>query len=146
APNSLPLRSPNLHYPDAQPSTSNGLRAASRRPSTPKGPAPDLRKRPKNKDKLNFDEKNAQIFSLRLDHAHLQSHLYIDQYCVAFTVSFVTLSSLFLHTYSGSDTNSSFFVSGAFILILLSSLSLYLCVMMLARLTFREIRIQEIQE
>ncbi|XP_057732796.1 uncharacterized protein LOC130948102 isoform X1 [Arachis stenosperma] len=123
-------------HPDAQPSTSNGLRAAIRRPSAPEGPAPDLRKRSKNKDKLDFDEKNAQIFRLRLDHAHLQSRLYIDQYCVAFTVSFVTLSSLFLHSYLGSDTNSGFFVSGAFVPILLSSLSLYMWVMMLARLTF----------
>ncbi|RYR08693.1 hypothetical protein Ahy_B05g076508 [Arachis hypogaea] len=45
-------------HPDAQPSTSNSLRAAIRRPSAPKGPASDLRKRPKNKDKLDFDEKN----------------------------------------------------------------------------------------
>ncbi|XLU50040.1 hypothetical protein S245_044854, partial [Arachis hypogaea] len=59
-------------HSDAQPSTSNGLRDAIRRlSSTPEGPAPDLKKRPKSKDKLNFDEKNAQIFRLRLDHAHL---------------------------------------------------------------------------
>ncbi|RYR74212.1 hypothetical protein Ahy_A02g008847 [Arachis hypogaea] len=61
APNSLPLRSPNLHHPDAQPSTSHGFRVAIRRPNAPEGPVPDLRKQPKNKDKLNFDEKNAQI-------------------------------------------------------------------------------------
>ncbi|XLT47375.1 hypothetical protein HN873_039979, partial [Arachis hypogaea] len=124
--NSLPLYSPNLYHPNAQPCTSDGLRATICRPSAPEGPAPDLRKQPKNKDKLDFDEKNAQIFRLRLDHAHLQSRLYIDQYCVAFTVSFVTFSSLFLHTYLGSDINSGFFVSGAFVPILLSSLSLYM--------------------
>ncbi|MED6139026.1 hypothetical protein PIB30_079971 [Stylosanthes scabra] len=123
-------------HPDAQPSTSNALRPAIRRPSATEGPAPDLRKRSKNKDKLDFDEKNAQIFRLRLDHAHLQSRLYIDHYSVAFTLSFVTLSSLFLHSYLDSDTTSGFLLTGAFVPILLSSLSLYMWFMMLARLTF----------
>ncbi|RYR39363.1 hypothetical protein Ahy_A09g044869 [Arachis hypogaea] len=55
-------------HPDTQPSTSNGLRATIRRPSTSEGPTPDLRNRLKNKDKFDFDEKNAQIFRPRLDH------------------------------------------------------------------------------
>ncbi|KAK7270507.1 hypothetical protein RIF29_23702 [Crotalaria pallida] len=121
-------------HPDSQPQQSNGLRAAIRRPSD----TPDLRKRNnKSKDKNNdFDESNAQIFRLRLDQSHLQSRLYIDHYCVAFTVSFVTLCSLLLQNYLDSDKNNGILANGVFVPILLSILSLYMWVMLFVRVTF----------
>ncbi|KAK7343674.1 hypothetical protein VNO77_12597 [Canavalia gladiata] len=128
-------------HPDSQPQ-SNGLRAAIRRPGIDgyqplsSKTATELKKKNKSKDKLDFDENNAQIFRLRLDHAHLQSRLFIDQYCVAFTLSFAALSSLLLHTFLDSPQNPGFFANGVFVPVLLSILSLYTWTTLLAKVTF----------
>ncbi|KAE9611297.1 hypothetical protein Lal_00011574 [Lupinus albus] len=124
-------------HPDSQPQSS-ATRAAIRRPSSTATDGPEIKRRnTKSKDKpSDFDENNAQIFRLRLDHSHLRSRLYIDHYCVAFTVSFVTLSSLLLHKYLNSDNNLGFLESGIFVPILLSSLSLYMWLMLFLRVTF----------
>ncbi|XP_004496589.1 uncharacterized protein [Cicer arietinum] len=128
-------------HPDSQPQT-NGLKAAIRRPgvdgyqSLSSKTTTDLRKRNKSKDKVDFDESNAQIFRLRLDQSHLQSRLYIDQYCVAFTVSFVALFSLLLHHFLDSQENNGLLANGVFVPILLSILSLYSWGTLLAKVAF----------
>ncbi|XP_027367283.1 uncharacterized protein LOC113873384 [Abrus precatorius] len=125
-------------HPDSQPQT-NGLRAAIRRPGIDgyqplsSKTASELKKRNKPKD---FDENNAQIFRLKLDYAHLQSRLFIDQYCVAFTLSFAALSSLLLHYFLDSTQNRGFFSNGVFVPILLSILSLYTWGNLLVKVTF----------
>ncbi|CAJ1977083.1 unnamed protein product [Sphenostylis stenocarpa] len=128
--------------PDSQPQ-SNGLRAAIRRPGID-GYQPlsaktsaELKKRNKsNKDKPDFDENNAQIFRLTLDHTYLQSRLFADQYCVAFTLSFAALFSLLLHNFLQSPPDSGFFANGVFVPILLSILSLYMWGTLLGKVTF----------
>ncbi|KAK7279979.1 hypothetical protein RJT34_25041 [Clitoria ternatea] len=128
-------------HPDSQPQ-SNGLRAAIRRPSTDayqplsSKTAAELKKRNKSKDKVDFDENNAQIFRLRLDQGHLQSRLFVDQYCVAFTLSFAALSSLLLHRFLDSPKDHGFFANGAFVPVLLSILSLYMWGTLLVKITF----------
>jgi len=121
-------------HPDSQPQ-SNGLKAAIRRPGTD-GTTNELRKRNKSKEKPDFDENNAQIFRIRLDQSHLQSRLYIDQYCVAFTVSFVTLFAILLHKFLDCHDNNGLLANGVFVPILLSILSLYTWGMLFVKVTF----------
>ncbi|KAI5400509.1 uncharacterized protein LOC127093111 [Lathyrus oleraceus] len=128
-------------HPDSQPQ-SNGLKAAIRRPGVD-GYQPlssktstELRKRSKTKDKVDFDESNAQIFRITLDQSHLQSRLYIDQYSVAFTVSFVALFSLLLHRFLDCSEDNGILANGVFVPILLSISSLYTWGMLLVKVTF----------
>ncbi|KAL5139749.1 hypothetical protein HKD37_10G029575 [Glycine soja] len=133
-------------HPDSQPQSSNGLRAAIRRPGSIDGYQPlssktaaEIKKRNKsnnNNNKSDFDENNAQIFRITLDHAHLQSRLFIDQYCVAFTLSFAALFTLLLHTFLDSPDNRGFFANGVFVPFLVSILSLYSWGSLLAKTTF----------
>ncbi|XP_061369560.1 uncharacterized protein LOC133312398 [Gastrolobium bilobum] len=118
-------------HPDSQ-SQNNGVRAAIRRP----GSNLDLKKRNKSKDKVDFDENNAQIFRLRLDHGHLQSRLFVNHYSLAFTLSFLALSSILLHNFLDSSQNHGFFANGVFVPVLLSISSLYTWGVVLARVTF----------
>ncbi|CAJ2630063.1 uncharacterized protein LOC123902576 [Trifolium pratense] len=121
-------------HPDSQPQ-SNGLKAAIRRPGTEPS-STELRKRNKSKDKVDFDENNAQIFRIKLDQSHLQSRLYIDQYIVAFTVSFVALFSILLHWFLDCSENNGLLANGVFVPILLSIFSLYTWGMLLFKVTF----------
>ncbi|TKY51277.1 hypothetical protein E2542_SST22787 [Spatholobus suberectus] len=128
-------------HPDSQPQ-SDGLRAAIRRPGIDgyqplsSKTAAEVRKRNnKSKDKFDFDENNAQIFRLTLDQGHLQSRLFIDQYCVAFTLSFAALFSLSLHNFLEPPKNRGFFANGVFVPVVLSILSLYTWGTLLAKVT-----------
>ncbi|KAL2324513.1 hypothetical protein Fmac_023571 [Flemingia macrophylla] len=128
-------------HPDSQPQ-SNGARAAIRRPGVDgyqplsSKTAAELKKRNKSKDKSDFDENNAQIFRLRLDQAHLQSRLFVDQYCVAFSLSFAALLSLLLHNFLEPPNNPGFFANGFFVPFILSISSLYTWATLLAKVTF----------
>ncbi|XP_029126461.1 uncharacterized protein LOC109795106 isoform X2 [Cajanus cajan] len=128
-------------HPDSQPQ-SNGARAAIRRPGVDgyqplsAKTAAELKKRNKSKDKSDFDENNAQIFRIRLNQDHLQSRLFIDQYCVAFTLSFAAILSLLLHNFLQPQNNRGFFANGVFLPFALSILSLYTWGTLLARVTF----------
>lgn len=62
---------------------------------------------------------------MRLDEGHLQSRLYVDQYCAAFTVSFVALFSILLHNFLDSKEDHGLLKTGVIVPILLSILSLY---------------------
>ncbi|KAI4351781.1 hypothetical protein L6164_006099 [Bauhinia variegata] len=128
---------------------SNGVRAAIRRPgssntgsgldgyqSLSSKTSAELRKRNKSKEKVDFDENNAQIFRLKLDGGNLKSRLYIDQYCVAFTISFIALSCLLLHNYLNVSEESGFLESGIFVPILLAILALAVWVLLLLKITF----------
>nr|KYP74894.1 Transmembrane protein 161B family [Cajanus cajan] len=116
-------------HPDSQPQ-SNGARAAIRRPGVDgyqplsAKTAAELKKRNKSKDKSDFDENNAQIFRIRLNQDHLQSRLFIDQYCVAFTLSFAAILSLLLHNFLQPQNNRGFFANGVFLPFALSILRL----------------------
>ncbi|XP_058763782.1 uncharacterized protein LOC131637210 [Vicia villosa] len=128
-------------HPDSQPQ-SNGLKAAIRRPGVD-GYQPlssktstELRKRSKAKDKVDFDESKAQIFRITLDQSHLQSRLYIDQYSVAFTVSFIALFSILLHRFLDCEEGNGFLANGVFVPVLLSILSLYTWGMLFVKVTF----------
>ncbi|KAK7391130.1 hypothetical protein VNO78_19519 [Psophocarpus tetragonolobus] len=116
-------------HPDSQ-AQSSGLRAAIRRPGLDPLSSAELKKR--NKSKLDFDENNAQIFRITLDHSHLLSRLFVHHYSLAFTLSFAALFSLFLHTFLQSPHHTSFFS----LPLLLSILTLYIWAWLLAKLTF----------
>ncbi|KAI4347521.1 hypothetical protein L6164_008330 [Bauhinia variegata] len=127
---------------------SNGVRAAIRRPGSSNtgsgldGYQPlssktsaELKKKNKSKEKVDFDENNAQIFRLKLDEGHLKSRLYIDQYCIAFTISFIALSCLLLHNYLHVSADSGFLESGVFVPILLTIWALAVWVLLLGKIT-----------
>ncbi|XP_058104841.1 uncharacterized protein LOC131248539 [Magnolia sinica] len=90
----------------ADPNQSN-LRAAIRRPeSSQENPEPKRRHR--SKDKVEFDESNAQIFRLRLVDAHLRSRLYFSNYQSVFVYSSVALSNLFLRRFLPEEDSGIF--------------------------------------
>ncbi|KAL8126109.1 hypothetical protein AgCh_013409 [Apium graveolens] len=74
--------------------------AAIRRPGAPEA---ELRPRKKTKQNFEFDENKAQIFRLKLSHAHLHSRLHFDQFHKAFSSTFVALFSLVLHMFLKVD-------------------------------------------
>lgn len=88
-----------IHPDDVSPNNSN-TRAAIRRPGAPET---ELRPRKKTKQNFEFDENKAQIFRLKLSHAHLQSRLHFDQFHKAFSSTFVALFSLVLHMFLKVD-------------------------------------------
>lgn len=88
-----------IHPDDVSPNNSN-TRAAIRRPGAPET---ELRPRKKTKQNFEFDENKAQIFRLKLSHAHLQSRLHFDQFHKAFSSTFVSLFSLVLHMFLKVD-------------------------------------------
>ncbi|XP_074379356.1 uncharacterized protein LOC141720692 isoform X2 [Apium graveolens] len=88
-----------IHPDDVSPYNSN-TRAAIRRPGAPEA---ELRPRKKTKQNFEFDENKAQIFRLKLSHAHLHSRLHFDQFHKAFSSTFVALFSLVLHMFLKVD-------------------------------------------
>ncbi|XP_030443919.2 uncharacterized protein LOC115666314 [Syzygium oleosum] len=102
----------NLGQSASQP----GLRAAIRRPSSDPSSGvngyqnlssnaaaanAEVRKRGRSKEKLEFDENNAQIFRLKLDEAHLESRIYFGEYGSVFALSLVGVSCAALNLYLG---------------------------------------------
>lgn len=125
----------------------SGVRAAIRRPDAsdsasglPSKSNSELRKRSKSKDKPEFDENNAQIFRLKLDEAHLQTRLYFNEYCNAFTFSFVALSSLLLQLlYLNSESNNSgLLVNGIFVPVLLAFAGVSKLLMLLGKVSYEK--------
>ncbi|KAF7813265.1 putative transmembrane protein 161AB [Senna tora] len=129
-------------HPDSLGQSSNGVRAAAasgldgyQNLSSKTGA--EIKKRNKAKEKVDFDENNAQIFRLKLDEGHLQSRLYCDQYCVAFTISFIALSCLLLHNYLNvSESSVGVWADGVFVPILVAILGLAMWFMLLWKITF----------
>ncbi|BBG98275.1 hypothetical protein Prudu_007634, partial [Prunus dulcis] len=125
----------------------SGVRAAIRRPDAsdsasglPSKSNSELRKRSKSKDKPEFDENNAQIFRLKLDEAHLQTRLYFNEYCNAFTFSFVALSCLLLQLlYLKTESNNSgFLVNGIFVPVLLGFAGVSKLLMLLGKVSYEK--------
>ncbi|KAL5538764.1 hypothetical protein UlMin_043553 [Ulmus minor] len=123
---------------------SNGVRAAIRRPESsdsgsgvPSKSNPELRKRGKTKEKLDFDESNAQIFRIKLDDAHLQSRMYSNEYRNSFTISFIAISCLFLQIYLNNGVEKSGFLeSGIFVPVMLGIVGVSKLLILLARISF----------
>lgn len=115
-------------------SSSNGIRAAIRRPGDTTS---ELKPRKKSKDKFEFDENKAQIFRLKLNHNHLQSRLYFDQFRGVFNFTIVACSCLLLHNFLPlSKDSSGVLPNGTLIPILLGFLGLVRVFVMIARVSF----------
>ncbi|KAF5480378.1 hypothetical protein F2P56_001134 [Juglans regia] len=96
------------------------------------------RKRNKSKEKSEFDENNAQIFRITLDHSRIQSRLYFHEYRRVFTLSFVALSSLLLQFYLGVSESSGSFINGTFVPLLFGFILLCNLVLLLAKVSFEK--------
>lgn len=118
----------------------NGAGAAIRRPESSDsgtGLTSSLKKRNKNKEKFEFDEKNAQIFMLTLDDAHIQSRIYSNQYCSAFTLSFIAISSILLHNYLGYESaRSGSLANGVFVPVILGFVAAFRLLILLSKVSF----------
>ncbi|XXG77745.1 hypothetical protein AAC387_Pa08g1839 [Persea americana] len=131
----------NLHtyiHPENLSSDPNhpSVRASIRRPDS--HDHPDPKRRPRSKDKFEFDESNAQIFRLRLADGHLQSRLYFPQFRSLFAASAVSASGLLLQSFlsSGSDPDSGIFLNGSAIPIFLGIYAIGNGFVSLARVSF----------
>ncbi|KAJ7975684.1 Transmembrane protein [Quillaja saponaria] len=129
----------------------NGVKAAIRRPGSSNSGSgiegyqnlssktgAELRKRNKSKEKVDFDENNAQIFRLKLDEGHLQSRLYIDEYRSAFTISFIALSCILLQNYLNVSKKSGFLANGVLVPVLLGGLGVGKLFMLLTKISFEK--------
>ncbi|WRX18497.1 Transmembrane protein 161A/B - like 1 [Theobroma cacao] len=130
---------------------SSGVRAAIRRPSSSdSGPGlegyqslssrtnAELKKRNKSKDKLEFDENNAQIFRLKLDEGHLQTRLFFNEYHNSFVFSFVGISCLLLYKYLGQSEGSGVLANGNLIPVIFGFIGLTKVLLALAKISFEK--------
>ncbi|KAI3757609.1 hypothetical protein L6452_05151 [Arctium lappa] len=116
--------------------SSNGIRAAIRRPGDTTSEFKP-RKKSKDNNKFEFDENKAQIFRLKLNHNHLQSRLYFDQFRGVFNFTIVACSCLLLHNFLPSSKDSSGVLpNGTLIPILLGLLGLVRVFIMIGRVSF----------
>ncbi|KAD4584872.1 hypothetical protein E3N88_22473 [Mikania micrantha] len=125
-----------IHPDDVTPAnpSSSGIKAAIRRPGdTTSG----LKPRKKSNDKFEFDESKAQIFRLKLNHNHLQSRLYFDQFRGVFNFTIVACSSLILHNFLPASKDSTGVIpNGTLIPILLGSLGICRVLIIITRVSF----------
>ncbi|XP_058208055.1 uncharacterized protein LOC131321055 [Rhododendron vialii] len=122
-------------HPDdvpAAPTSANGVRAAIRRP----GSDPDPKPRKRSKPSFEFDENKAQIFRLKLTHAHLQSRLYFNQFNAAFSSTAIALSSLLLHRFLPKSESSGIISNGAIIPVLLGFATVCRLLVFITRVSF----------
>ncbi|KAK6794432.1 hypothetical protein RDI58_007885 [Solanum bulbocastanum] len=106
-----------VHPDDVAPNnaSSNGVRAAIRRPGTNDS---DLKPRKKSKERFEFDENKAQIFRLKLSDGHLQTRIYFEDFRSVFNSILVSLSCLLLHRFLPKSEESGVLKSGSFVPIL----------------------------
>ncbi|KAI3783976.1 hypothetical protein L1987_43067 [Smallanthus sonchifolius] len=125
-----------IHPDDVTPTNPNssGIKAAIRRPGdTTSG----LKHRKKSNDKFEFDENKAQIFRLKLNHNHLQSRLYFDQFRGVFNFTIVACSSLLLHNFlPASKDSAGVLPNGTLIPILLGFLGFCRVLIIISRVSF----------
>ncbi|KAL4557111.1 hypothetical protein LXL04_035281 [Taraxacum kok-saghyz] len=125
-----------IHPDDVAPTNPNssGIKAAIRRPGdTTTG---ELKPRKKS-NKFEFDENKAQIFRLKLNHNHLQSRLYFDQFRGVFNFTIVACCCLLLHNFLPSSKDASGVLpNGTLIPILLGILGLARIFVTIARVSF----------
>lgn len=126
-----------IHPDDVTPSNPNpnGIKAAIRRPNDPNQ---ELKPRKKSKDnKFEFDESKAQIFRLKLNHNHLQSRLYFDQFSRVFNFIIVACCSLLIHNFLPFLKNSSGVITnGTLIPILLGFIGIGRVIYIITRVSF----------
>ena len=82
-----------IHPNDISPNNFN-TRATIRCPGASES---ELKPRKKIKQSFEFNENKARIFRLKLNHVHLRSRLYFDQFHKSFSSTFVVLFNLVLH-------------------------------------------------
>nr|XP_017243325.1 PREDICTED: uncharacterized protein LOC108215361 isoform X3 [Daucus carota subsp. sativus] len=115
-----------IHPDDVSPNNSN-TRAAIRRPGAPEA---ELRPRKKGKQSFEFDENKAQIFRLKLSHAHLQSRLHFDQFHKAFSSAFVALFSVVMHLFLKVDRDNGVLENATIVPVLLCFVGVFrVCVL-----------------
>ncbi|CAM8968402.1 unnamed protein product [Rhodiola kirilowii] len=106
-------------HPDHVNTPQNATRAAIRRPSD--SPNLDLRKRGK-KDKVDFDENNAQIFRLKLDEAHLSTRIHFTRYRNLFNYFVLAGSSFVLSRFVDGSGKDGFLLNGDLVPVVLGIL------------------------
>lgn len=124
-----------VHPDDVTPtnSSSNGIRAAIRRPGTYDS---ELKPRKKSKEKFEFDENKAQIFRLKLSDGHLQTRIYFEDFRGAFNSIVVSLSCLLLHRFLAKSEESGVLKNASFIPILLGLLGVGRVFVLILRISF----------
>ncbi|XP_077243116.1 transmembrane protein 161AB protein [Tasmannia lanceolata] len=75
---------------------------------------PSSKRGNRSKDKVEFDESNAQIFRMRLVNSHLRSRLYFTAYQNTFVYSIIALLNFLLNYFLPvSESDSTIFANGA---------------------------------
>ncbi|RAL40708.1 hypothetical protein DM860_008406 [Cuscuta australis] len=119
--------------PSSSSSSSNGVRAAIRRPGSVDS-EPKPRKKPKQN--FEFDENKAQIFRLKLVGSHLQTRIYFSEFKGAFNSTFVALSCFLLSRVSPEFGYSWVLGNGSVVPVLLGCFALCRVILLLARTAF----------
>ncbi|CAH9148139.1 unnamed protein product [Cuscuta epithymum] len=124
-----------VHPDDVNPApSSNGVRAAIRRPGSVDS---ELRPRKKpSKEKFEFDETKAQIFRLKLIGSHLQTRIYFSEFKSAFNSTVLALSCFLLDLFLGKSEDAGLFGNGSIVPILLGCFALCRMSTSLARTAF----------
>ncbi|XP_006353339.1 transmembrane protein 161A [Solanum tuberosum] len=124
-----------VHPDDVAPNnaSSNGVRAAIRRPGTNDS---ELKPRKKSKERFEFDENKAQIFRLKLSDGHLQTRIYFEDFRSVFNSILVSLSCLLLHRFLPKSEESGVLKSGSFVPILFGFLGVGRIFVLIFRVSF----------